>query len=327
MAPTPPKEQEQAIEYLPPNRGQKIITGLTLVVLCAVLAYAVMERRSIKQLAASRDELSAELNLEHTQIQTLTQKLLAAQSAPAPAPAAAPQPAVISASEEPSRMTPPTRVQRQVRRHPTVARAHRAEDPWRKRLQSQLDDQQKQIARDQQMIQDTQNSVQQTRTDLESNLESTRDDLNGAIAKNHDEVVALERKGERNYYEFSLTRSKQFQRQGPMGVSLRKSNEKHKYCDLVMIVNDSEVSKKHVNLYEPVLFYPEGYSQPLQLVINNVGKDSVRGYVSEPKYKSTELATARAASSGSAGAGTAGQAAPSASPESTPLPHRPATQE
>jgi hypothetical protein len=66
-------------------------------------------------------------------------------------------------------------------------------------------------------------------------------------------------------------------------------------------VNDSEVSKKHVNLYEPVLFYPEGYSQPLQLVINSIGKDAARGYVSEPKYKSSELATSTSSSAGTAG--------------------------
>ena len=108
--------------------------------------------------------------------------------------------------------------------------------------------------------------------------------------------MALEKKGERHYSEFSLQKSKQFQKAGPISISLRKSNTKHEYCDLVMMVNDSEVSKKHVDLYEPVLFYPEGFSQPLEVVINSIGKDAARGYISEPKYKSSELA-ARASSS------------------------------
>jgi len=164
--------------------------------------------------------------------------------------------------------------------------------------------------------------VKKTRADLESNLQSTRDDLNGSIAKNHDELVALERKGERNFYEFDIQKSKQFQREGPMSISLRKSNSKHKYCDLVLIVNDSEVSKKHVDLYEPILFNPEGYSQPLQVVINAIGKDDVRGYVSEPKYKPSELA-AGASSTG----GAAAQTATSSSTESATLKRRPATQQ
>jgi hypothetical protein len=161
---------------------------------------------------------------------------------------------------------------------------------------------------------------------LESNLNSTRDDLNGSIARNHDELVALERKGERNFYEFNLQKSKQFQREGPLSISLRKSNDKHKYCDLVMIVNDSEVSKKHVNLYEPVLFYPEGYSQPLQLVINSIGKDAARGYVSEPKYKSSELATS-ASPSGATGPGAAGQTVGSSTTEAATLKRRPESQQ
>jgi hypothetical protein len=319
-----PTKEEGAVEYLPYNRGQKIATGLMLVGLCAVLVYAFMEHRTVKQLVASRNELSAELSQERGQVQTLTQKLLAAESVPAPAPA--PPPSLNSAPLEQAPIAQRVTPRRHPRRHTAVARAQRAEDPWRKQIQSQLTEQQKQIAEHQRMIQETQDSVQKTRADLESNLQSTRDDLNGAIAKNHDELVALERKGERNFYEFNIQKSKQFQREGPMSISLRKSNEKHKYCDLVLIVNDSEVSEKHINLYEPVLFYPEGYSQPLQLVINSIGKDAARGYVSEPKYKSSELATSASSSAGTT-VGTTGQTQAGSSTEAATLKRRPATQE
>jgi len=320
-------KDEESVNYPPADRGHKFVTGLMLVGLCVVLVYALMEHRSLKQLAASRDELTAQLNLEHVQIQSLSQKLLAAQSAPAPAPAGtpAPQPVVNSAAQQ-AAMAQPGKVQSHPRKRVAVARPHRAEDPWRKEMQSQLTQQQQQLADQRRIIQETQDSVQKTRSDLEGNLESTRNDLNGSIAKNHDELVALERKGERNYFEFNLEKSRQFTRKGPMSISLRKSNDKHKYCDLVMIVNDSEVSKKHVNLYEPVLFYPEGFSQPLQLVINNIGKDEARGYVSEPKYKSSEM-TATAAPPGGSAAGNTNQAAATSSSEAATLKRRPAAQE
>jgi len=317
-----PIKEEESVEYSPPNRGQKILTGLMLVGLCAVLAYAVMEHHTLKQLVASRNELSAELSQEQGQVQTLTQKLLAAQSVPTPATAPAPQTSLNSATGEQAPVAQPSKVLHHPRRHTAVARAHPAEDPWRKQVQSELTEQQKLIVEHQRMIQETQDSVKKTRADLESNLQSTRDDLNGSIAKNHDELVALERKGERNFYEFDIQKSKQFQREGPMSISLRKSNSKHKYCDLELIVNDSEVSKKHVDLYEPILFNPEGYSQPLQVVINAIGKDDVRGYVSEPKYKPSELA-AGASSTG----GAAAQTATSSSTESATLKRRPATQQ
>ena len=324
-----PVKEEASTEYMSPSQGHRIVTGLVLVGLCAVLVYALVEHRSLKQLTANNDELAAELNLEHAQNQSLSQKLLAAQSVPAPAAAStlapAPQPAVTSAEQQ-APIAQPSKVQSHPRKRVAVARAHRSEAPWRKQMQSQLTQQQKELADQQRIIQETQDSVQKTRADLEGNLQSTRDDLNGSIAKNHEELVALERKGERNYYEFNLQKSKEFTRKGPMSISLRKSNDKHKYCDLAMIVNDSEVSKKHVNLYEPVLFYPEGYSQPLQLVINSIGKDDVRGYVSEPKYKSTEMAATATAPVGSA-TGNTSQAATRSSEEATTLKRRPATQE
>ena len=216
-----PIKEEESVEYLPPSRGQKILTGLTLVGLCVVLAYAVMEHRTLKQLVASRNELSAKLGQEQGQVQTLTQKLLAAQSVPTPAPAPAPQPSLNSATGEQAPVAQPSKVLHHPRRHTAVARAHPAEDPWRKQVQSELTEQQKLIVEHQRMIQETQDSVNKTRADLESNLESTRNDLNGSIAKNHDELVALERKGERNFYEFNIQKSKQFQREGPMSISLR----------------------------------------------------------------------------------------------------------
>ncbi len=314
-----PIKEEESVEYLPPSRGPKIAIGLMLVGLCAVLAYAFMEHRSIMQLTARGSELSAELNQERGQMQTLAQKLLAAEATPAP------QPSLNSPAEEQTPIAEPSKGQRHTRRHTAVARAHLAEDPWRKQIQSQLTEQQKLIAEHQQEIQETKDSVAQNRTDLESNLQSTRDDLSGSIAKNHDELVGLEKKGERNFYEFDLPKSKQFKKTGPLSVSLRKSNSKHEYCDLVMMVNDSEVSKKHVILYEPVLFYPEGYAQPLQVVINSIGKDNARGYVSEPKYKPSELAASGSSSGGTAGSG--GQTAPNSSPDAATLKHRSETQE
>jgi uncharacterized coiled-coil protein SlyX len=326
-----PIREEESVEYLPPNRGQKIATGLLVLGLCAVLIYAFMEHRSITQLAASRSDLSAALSQQQAQIQTLTQKLQAAQTAIAPAPA--PPPEVSSASEEQIPIATPKGVQHHPQRHTAVQKAHRAEDPWRKQIQSQMTEQQKQMieqqkrmAEQQREIQETKDSVANTRADLEGNLQSTRDDLNGSIAKTHEELVALEKKGERNFYEFNLPKSKYFQKEGPMSISVRKSNAKHQYCDLEMIVNDSVVSKKHVNLYEPVLFYPEGYSQPLQLVINGIGKNTARGYVSEPKYKASELPASASASGGNR-PGTAGQAVGSSSTEAAALKRRPESQE
>jgi hypothetical protein len=108
--------------------------------------------------------------------------------------------------------------------------------------------------------------------------------------------VALEKRGERNYVEFDLTKSKQFHRIGPLPLSLRKTETKHKKYDLALIVDDNELSKKQVNLYEPVWIYTDNGAQPAMVVVNRIEKNLVHGYISTPRHKASELATANGAS-------------------------------
>jgi hypothetical protein len=152
-----------------------------------------------------------------------------------------------------------------------------------KELQARIDEQQRQLK-------DTQDQVTKNRADLEGNLSSTRDELNGSIAKTHEELVALAKRGERSYFEFDLTKSKQFQRVGPLTLSLRKADTKHKSYDLEMVVDDNKLTKKKMNLYEPIWIHMEDDSQPLQVVVNRVQKDRVHGYINAPRYKPSELA-------------------------------------
>jgi hypothetical protein len=103
--------------------------------------------------------------------------------------------------------------------------------------------------------------------------------------------VLLEKKGERNYAEFDLSKSKQFKRAGIVEIRLRKSNNKHQYADLDLMVNDRDLTQKHINLFQPVQFYMPDSPQPVEIVINDIGKDHIHGYVSAPKYRQSELAS------------------------------------
>ena len=163
--------------------------------------------------------------------------------------------------------------------------AHRpaATDKRYKQLQAQLADQQKQLK-------DTQDLVAKNRTDLEGNISSTRDELNGSIARTHEELVVLQKRGERSYTEFDLMKAKQFQRIGPLTLSLRKADTKHKNYEIEMIVDDNQLTKKKVNLYEPIWIHTENESQPVQIVVMRIEKNLIHGYVSAPKYKPSELA-------------------------------------
>jgi len=195
----------------------------------------------------------------------LNAKLSALSTPPVATPAAA-QPAQ------------PTAANRAAARRRTAA-----ENKRYKELQSELADQQNQLKA-------TQDQLAQDRSDLEGNIDSTRDQLNGSIAKTHDELVALEQKGERNYFEFDLTKSKQFAHEGPVMVSLRKADTKHKRYNLSMIVDDNQMEKKNVNLYEPI-WIDGGDSQEVQVVVNKIDKDHIHGYVSAPKYNQSASLT------------------------------------
>jgi hypothetical protein len=61
-----------------------------------------------------------------------------------------------------------------------------------------------------------------------------------------------------------------------------------------MIVDDNQLSKRKVNLYEPIWIHTENESQPVQIVVNKIDKNEVHGYVSAPKYRPSELAASGA---------------------------------
>jgi transcriptional regulator with PAS, ATPase and Fis domain len=250
-----------------------------LIVVVAAAAYAFHEHSVAAQLAAQNSAVTSTLNATRDQISALTTRLDAMNA---------------ERSAEKS-----TAAHAAVYRKPLTAASmrHRIDDPRWKKMQGQLDEQAKQI--------------DSTRQDLTS----TRTELQGSIATTHDELVMLEKKGERSYYEFDLDKNGQFQRNGPVGVRLRKANTKHQYADLEMLVDDFKVSKKHVNIYEPVVFYSADRKMPVELVINSISKNHIHGYVSEPKYKGADLeALANSSANTPATTTNTSQAAPPAKP-------------
>jgi len=250
-----------------------------IVVAGVAFGYGFRQQILVGHLTAQQSVANATINDMQGQVNTLTAKLNEMMAAQEAAAAAAAQTKTSAANPK----TPGAKV--------TAGKKSSAESKRLKELQARIDEQQKQLK-------DTQDQVAKNRADLEGNLNSTKDELNGSIAKTHEELVALARRGERSYFEFDLTKSKQFQRVGPLTLALRKADTKHKSYNLEMIVDDNKLTKKNVNLYEPIWIHTENEGQPVQVVVNRVEKDMVHGYVSAPKYKPSELAA------GSTGAAT-----------------------
>lgn len=131
--------------------------------------------------------------------------------------------------------------------------------------------------------------VASTKTELEktiSELKSVRGDLglqSGLIATNSRELAALRALGDRNYYEFRMMKSKQFQKVGNVQLQLKKADVKRNKYTVDLIADDKKVEKKDKNTNEPVQFYLAGSRQPLELVVNEITKDQISGYISAPK--------------------------------------------
>ena len=137
--------------------------------------------------------------------------------------------------------------------------------------------------------------VKTVRTDLDStrsDLNATREDLANSkrdlgtlIARNSSELNELRRRGERDYIEFDLRKSKTFQRVADVMVQLKKTDVKQQKYEVVINADDNSIQKKDRTANEPVTFLVGRDRLRYEFVVNYVDKDRIRGYLSTPKDK------------------------------------------
>ncbi len=128
------------------------------------------------------------------------------------------------------------------------------------------------------------------RTDLDAtkqNLQMTKSELGTLIARNHEQIEYLRRLGERDYVEFTIQGKGKPQKVGNVTLELRSVNPKKSLFSLALVADDVRVEKRNRTINEPIFFYTRGAKQPLELVINQVAKDKVVGYLSVPKTGTT----------------------------------------
>ncbi len=133
--------------------------------------------------------------------------------------------------------------------------------------------------------------IETTKSDLEATkgkLERSLGDMNvmsGLIAHNRDDVDELRRRGDRNIYEFTVQKSKFAQRVGPVQVSLVKTDPKKSTYSINVVADDKTIPKRDRTSGEPVQFYVKGSSRmaPYEIVVFDVGKNQISGYLATPK--------------------------------------------
>lgn len=132
------------------------------------------------------------------------------------------------------------------------------------------------------------------KTDLDAtknSIQMARSEMGTLIARNHDEIDQLRRMGQRDYFEFTVTRKAGSQKVGSIQVELKDTNTKKNQFTINVLADDKNFEKKNRSVNEPIFFYTGGSRQPSELVINKVGKNTASGYLSVPKAGATTAET------------------------------------
>jgi predicted nucleic acid-binding Zn-ribbon protein len=203
--------------------------------------------------------------------------------------------------------------------------------------QQQQDSDAKLVAQIGQVQKDSETKIGQVSTDLtgaRSDIASTRKDLDDTkksltsavgdlnnqgvlIARNGEELEVLKHLNDRNIYDFKVTKSKQPKHVGPVQILLRNTDPKHYKFTMTVIADDKSIEKKDRNVDEPMQFYVRGVHAPYELVVMEVTKDGVNGYLTTPKETGSP-SPANAAPSGGSAAAPASTGSPAAAPVSAP---------
>ncbi len=198
-------------------------------------------------------------------------------------------------SETLSRNVGSTQQQIQKRAEAIMA-AQRAQSEETVRLQEQQRAAEKQIGAVSTDVATVKKDVGGVKTDVaatRSDLETTKTQLqrvvgdagvmSGLIATNHSELEQLKHRGDRNYYEFTLQKGAQPMLLSTVKLQLKKVDQKHSRYTLNVSSDDRNIDKKDKNLDEPVQFYSGKDPVLFEIVVNNIEKNKVSGYLSTPK--------------------------------------------
>jgi len=124
-----------------------------------------------------------------------------------------------------------------------------------------------------------------------NSIQMARSEMGTLIARNHDEIDQLRRMGQRDYFEFALTRKSGPQKVGGIQVQLKNTNVKKNRYTVDVLADDKSFEKKDRSVNEPIFFYTGGSRAALELVINKVTKTGATGYLSLPKSAATSAST------------------------------------
>ena len=180
----------------------------------------------------------------------------------------------------------------------TRAQLEAAQEQSKQQLKSDISQVREQTDTANTKISQVGNDVSAVRSDLtstKSELEKTVAELKRAtgeldghsvmIATNGKELAALRALGERNFVEFTVHKSKQPQKVGDVSILLKNADPKKNRYTIELTADDKTTEKKDRGVNEPLQFMTSKAKQPYELIVNDVKKDTIAGYLSVPKVQ------------------------------------------
>ena len=105
------------------------------------------------------------------------------------------------------------------------------------------------------------------------------------IAHSRADLDELRLRGERDYFEFDLRKNNHTQKLAGVQLDLKKADPKKQRYTLTLVADDRTIEKRDKTVSEPVQFLQQGNQMPSEIVVNQIYKDRVVGYISVPKKK------------------------------------------
>jgi chromosome segregation ATPase len=207
------------------------------------------------RLRATTETLGQSVGLTQKQIELRTQTLMAAQAAAARANAA---------------------------QAAKLEEAQKAEDTKIGAVQTDVSTVKTDVGGAKASIAETQNDLAQTKTQLQRTI-GDQGVMSGLIARTHDELETLKHRGDRNYYEFTLQKGAKPSLLSTVKLQAKKVDDKKGKYTLIVSSDDRNIEKKDKTLDEPVQFYSGKDAQLFEIVVNNISKNQISGYLATPK--------------------------------------------
>jgi hypothetical protein len=297
--------EQNTVHYLPPPSGPNLKIAILfggLIALVAANVYlflqldqvrtemASMRESILNEVSSLRESSSVTSQTQQRRMETMREELEAARRQAAMAAGRAKEDATKRAEELARKLEVEQAKQRQEQ----------------ERVQQELSQGITEVAKaaneNKTSLGEVKTEITSTKSELDktiSALKQVTGDLgvtSGLVATNGKELAALKALGERNYYEFDLKKTKQPIKVGDIAVKLKRTDQKKGRFTIELVADDRSVEKKDRTVNEPLQFYVSAARQPYELVVNQVHKDRIVGYLATPKVKEQRQVSAKTSS-------------------------------